>query len=242
MLASALLGESPPALPVRRLVRVAALFGINENRARVALSRMVARGEVVSDGAGTYALTGRLLDRAGRLAVSRAGTTAPYDGSWHVVCVMATGDAPSARRERRASLRAARLAELRDGTWLRPANLDVDLDAALATSVVRFTAEPAEDPVALAASVFDLAGWARRAERLCGELALVDLGGPRSLAVGFERDAEVLRHLQRDPLLPDDLLPRQWPGAELRSRFAAFDAAYRELLGAAHRALTATGR
>ncbi len=242
MLASALLGESPPALPVRRLVRVAALFGINENRARVALSRMAARGEVASDGAGTYALTGRLLDRAGRLAVSRAGTTAPYDGSWHVVCVMATGDAPLERRERRASLRAARLAELRDGTWLRPANLDVVLDAALATSTVRFTAAPAEDPARLAATVFDLAGWARRAEQLCGELELVDLEGPRSLAVGFERDAEVLRHLQRDPLVPDDLLPRPWPGAELRARFAEFDAAYRELLGAAHREVVASGR
>ncbi len=46
VLASALLGEDPPELPVAHLVHLAGLFGINENRARVALSRMVAAGEV----------------------------------------------------------------------------------------------------------------------------------------------------------------------------------------------------
>ena len=75
MLASALLGESPPELSVRRLVRIAGLFGINENQARVALSRMVARGDVSSDGSGTYALAGRLLARAGRLEVARRAAT-----------------------------------------------------------------------------------------------------------------------------------------------------------------------
>ncbi len=239
MLASALLGETPPTLQVRRLVRIAALFGINENRARVALSRMVASGEVRGDGAATYTLTGRLAERAARLAVSRTGTTAPFDGTWVVVVVTATGDAPATRRERRASLRAARLGELRDGTWLRPSNLEVALDEVTAAATVRLTAVPKVDPAALAASVFDLSGWARRAQQLCDDLDVVGLDGPRALADGFERDAEVLRHLQRDPLVPDELLPRHWPGAALRASFDAFDARYRELLGAAHRSVTA---
>ncbi|HEV3328080.1 MAG TPA: PaaX family transcriptional regulator C-terminal domain-containing protein [Acidimicrobiales bacterium] len=242
MLASALLGETPPTLPVRRLVRIAVLFGINENRARVALSRMVASGEVRSDGAGTYTLTGRLLERAGRLAVARTGTTPPFDGNWHLVCVTATGDAPPQRRERRASLRAARLGELRDGTWLRPANLELALDEATLASTVRFTAVPAAEPAALAASVFDLEGWARRASKLCADLDATRLDRPRALADGFERDAEVLRHLQRDPLVPHELLPRRWPGATLRASFEAFDARYRVLLGDAHRSVAAATR
>jgi phenylacetic acid degradation operon negative regulatory protein len=237
VLASALLGETPPTLPVRRLVRIAALFGINENRARVALSRMVTSGEVRGDGAGTYTLIGRLAERAARLAVSRTGTTAPFDGTWVVVVVTATGDAPATRRARRASFRAARLGELRDGTWLRPANLEVALDDATAGATVRLTSVPQLDPAALAASVFDLAGWARRAERLCDELDAVRLDGPRALADGFERDAEVLRHLQRDPLVPLELLASDWPGAALRARFDVFDAAYRDLLGEAHRSI-----
>ena len=36
VLASALLGMDPPELPVAQLVRLTGLFGINENRARVA--------------------------------------------------------------------------------------------------------------------------------------------------------------------------------------------------------------
>lgn len=233
------MGETPPTLPVRRLVRVAAMFGINENRARVALSRLVASGDVVTDGAGTYSLGSRLAARAARLSEARAGTTRPFDGAWHVVAVTALGDEPATRRERRAALRDARLGELREGIWLRPANLEVALDDATSASVTRFIATPAGDATALAASVFDLTGWARRAERLCVELDAVALDGPDALARGFERDAEVLRHLQRDPLLPNALLPRGWPGATLRARFDDFDAAYRGLLRAAHRTAAA---
>jgi phenylacetic acid degradation operon negative regulatory protein len=239
VLASALLGESPPTLPVRRLVRVAALFGINENRARVALSRMAARGEVVGDGRGAYTLTGRLLERAGRLAVARTGAAGPDDGGWHLVVVTASGDDAATRRSRRARLREARLGELRDGTWLRPANLPVVLDAETDRAVTRLRGEPEGDPAALAARLFDLAGWARRAGRLLAALDAVDLTAPRALAEGFERDAEVLRHLQRDPLLPATLLPAGWPGPALRARFDAFDAAYRAVLGDAHRATAA---
>ena len=73
VLASALLGEDPPELPVAHLVHLAGLFGINENRARVALSRMVAAGEATTDGAGRYRLTGHLLDRQGPPDRSRRG-------------------------------------------------------------------------------------------------------------------------------------------------------------------------
>ena len=73
-MASALLGMDPPELPVAQLVRLTGLFGISENRARVALSRMVAGGEATSDGAGHYRLAGHLADRQSRQSASRAGT------------------------------------------------------------------------------------------------------------------------------------------------------------------------
>ena len=62
VMASLLLGRTPPAAPVADLVRWCALFGISENAARVALSRMVERGELTVDDS-TYALAGRLLER-----------------------------------------------------------------------------------------------------------------------------------------------------------------------------------
>src|SRR6202453_1286309 len=77
VLASALLGMDPPELPVAQLVRLTGLFGISANGARVALSRMVAAGEVTTDGSGTYRLTGHLQDRQARQSASRSGATAP---------------------------------------------------------------------------------------------------------------------------------------------------------------------
>lgn len=230
MLASTLLGESPPRLPVAALVRTAALFGINANQARVALSRMAARGEVATDGAGTYALAGRLLDRAARQAQSRAGETSAHDGRWHVVVVTAAGDSARRRRDRRAQLRAARLGELRDGVWTRPCNLAVTLDDEVTAATTRLVAVPEVDEAALAAQVFDLDGWARRARQLIDALAATPLDGAGDLACGFVRSAEVLRHLQRDPLVPAELLDPTWPGDALRRRYDEFDAAFRALL------------
>jgi DNA-binding transcriptional regulator PaaX len=66
VLASALLGMDPPELPVAQLVRLTGLFGISENRARVALSRMVAGGEATSDGTGLYRLAGHLAAAVGQ--------------------------------------------------------------------------------------------------------------------------------------------------------------------------------
>jgi phenylacetic acid degradation operon negative regulatory protein len=53
---------------------------------------------------------------------------------------------------------------------------------------------------------------------------------PADLAPGFELSASVLRHLQADPLLPDELLPAGWPGAGLREQYDGWDAGYRSVL------------
>ena len=71
-LVSALLGEDPPELPVAHLVELAGLFGINPNRARVALSRMVAAGEAVTDGAGSVALGSGVAECGPRASTARA--------------------------------------------------------------------------------------------------------------------------------------------------------------------------
>ena len=230
VLASALLGENPPELPVAHLVHLAGLFGISDNRARVALSRMVAAGEIITDGSGRYRLAGHLLERQGRQIDSRRGDTRRWDGRWRLVVVTTSGRAAEDRVALRKSLTLARLAEPREGVWLRPDNIDLVPDPAGDPQVTMFTVVPDGDPVALAAGLWDLGEWARRARELADRLERLPTTGPADLAPGFELSAAVLRHFQTDPLLPVELLPADWPGPALRDSYDRWDRQYRMVL------------
>ena len=132
---------------------------------------------------------------------------------------------------------------LRDGTWLRPANLPggvlVEAEAIAARAVrVDGPLQGVEGP-ALAARLWDLGGWARTARQLIERLdplqARLDAGDATALADGFVAAAAVLRHLQADPLLPSALVPPRWPGEELRAAQHRFDAAFKAVVRAEHR-------
>jgi phenylacetic acid degradation operon negative regulatory protein len=234
VLLSVLLGTDPPRLPVQLLVRTTELFGIAEGTTRTALSRMAATGEVVADG-GAYALSAdRLLARQARQTASRAARTGPWRGGrWRQAVVVADGRRPAAERAAlRSALTGARLAELREGVWLRPDNVDIpDVDG---SSLRWSTTVPDGDPAALAAELWDLDAWSLQTTALRSRMrALVgrlEAGDRSPLADGFVLSADVLRHLQADPLLPDALLPRRWAGAELRAEYDRYDRAYRAVL------------
>ncbi|HZM53525.1 MAG TPA: PaaX family transcriptional regulator C-terminal domain-containing protein [Acidimicrobiales bacterium] len=232
VLASALLGEEPPELAVAHLVDLVGLFGINENRARVALSRMAAAGEVTTDGSGRYRLAGRLLERKERQGASRLGRTLAWQGTWRMVVVTASGSPAEDRAARRKRLVLARLAEQREGFWLRPDNIDLRPDPAADADLALYSGVPDTDPVRLATALWDLRGWAGRAGDLCIRLDRLPPRGPADLAPGFELSAAVLRHLQADPLLPAELLPPIWPGPTLREAYTQWDRRYRHVLRA----------
>jgi phenylacetic acid degradation operon negative regulatory protein len=234
-MASALLGMDPPELPVAQLVRLCGLFGVSENRSRVALSRMVAAGEASSDGAGRYRLAGHLAARQTRQSASRAGITTEYDGSWWLAVVTTAGSTAEVRSARRRALTYARLAELREGVWMRPANVAVPLPDSLDADVELMTALP-PDAHLLAGRLWDLPGWARYASELLAALEALAPDGPEALAPGFELSAAVLRHLQADPLLPEPLQPADWPGTRLRETYDDWDGRYRTTLRAWSRA------
>jgi phenylacetic acid degradation operon negative regulatory protein len=229
VLASALLGMDPPELPVAQLVRLTGLFGISENRARVALSRMQAAGEATSDGSGRYRLAGHLAQRQSRQSASRSGETSAYAGDWHMAVVTTSGSTAEVRLARRRALTYARLAELREGVWMRPANLAVSMTPELVGDIELMAARPG-DPVRLVSELWDLATWSARAAALRARMAALTPDGPHALAPGFELSAAVLRHLQADPLLPAEFLPQGWPGAALRADYDTWDALYRQTL------------
>jgi phenylacetic acid degradation operon negative regulatory protein len=236
VLASTLLGTRPPRLPVGHLVRAGALFGIAEGTVRTALSRMAAAGEVRAED-GWYRLTGRLVDRQRRQDDSRAAARLPWPGTWWMA-VVRDGRRPAVERAGlRSAAAALRFAELREAVWLRPANLDPDrLPTAaeiLAAQCHRFDVT-AVDGEPRPADLWDLDAWAERARQLQARLdhlvGRLEAGDTGALAPGFVLSADVLRHFQADPLLPDELLLPDWPGAALRHHYDRYDAAFRTLL------------
>lgn len=232
VIASTLLGTEPPRLPGRVLVQVGELFGITEGTIRTALSRMVANGELTSED-GSYQLSGpRLLERQARQSASRRATRHRWHGAWMMAVVVSDRRDASARAELRAALESVRLSELREGVWLRPDNIDVAWPAIVDEQCTIVHARDV-DP-ALVTRLWPLEEWPDRANELrAGMATLVEPlegGDTRALADGFVVSAAVLRHFQADPLLPEELLPRGWPGAALREDYDRFDVAYRALL------------
>ncbi|HEX2040036.1 MAG TPA: PaaX family transcriptional regulator C-terminal domain-containing protein [Acidimicrobiales bacterium] len=223
VLLSTLLGAHPPSLPVRVLVRSGELFGIAEGTVRVALSRMLAAGEVEQED-GRYRLAGRLLERQARQDESRRPAVRRWRGSWVTAVVTAEGRTASGRVALRSLMRDLRMGELREGVWLRPDNLRLVRPAD--GQCTWLASRPEGDPAELAARLWDLGAWAARAEVLRERMRRLRIERPDDLAPGFVLSAAVLRHFQADPLLPDELLPVDWPGAALRQEFEAFDAAF----------------
>lgn len=247
LIASALLGTHPPVLPGRLLVAMAERFGLSGGTARVALSRMVERGELVND-RGTYALAGELLERQERQDQSRGHRVPrPWDGTWEQAVVTATGRSSAERTRLRGALAALGLGELREGVWMRPANLDPDrLPSARSTvneQVSWFRIAEIDPGVAtdLVAGLFDLDGWAATANGIERALrrARDELVRDHDAVVsGFNLASASLRHLVHDPQLPPTLAPDFWPADDLRRAYDDYEQAYQSLLRAFFRSAT----
>ncbi|MBH5333556.1 PaaX domain-containing protein, C- domain protein [Streptomyces pactum] len=221
---STLLGHHPPQLPARALVRVGALFGTAEGTVRTALTRMVAAGDLEHH-RGVYRLTDRLLARQARQDDSRAPRTRRWHGGWEIAVVTSERRPAAERGALRSAMAELRMAELREGTWLRPDNLVRARPAAAAEQCTWLTGGPEDDPAALAGRLWDLDGWARQARAL-----LTGMDRAPGPAERFAVAAAILRLLLTDPVLPARLLPADWPGAELRARYDDFERELRALL------------
>ena len=215
---SVLLGAHPPEAPGSWIVRWGRGVGISEPAVRVALTRMVAAGDLDRQDS-TYRLSERLLARQRRQDHALELRAGGWDGTWHVAVVTAVGADAARRADVRQRMVADRFAELREGVWTRPANLGWRPSADLAPSLELLDATPERPGAELAAALFDLDGWASTALDLSAALA-----ASGDLAERIAVAAAIVRHLVTDPLLPTELLPADWPGQGLHSTYAAFRA------------------
>jgi phenylacetic acid degradation operon negative regulatory protein len=212
-----LLGAEVPRLTTRELVAAASVVGFAEPTVRVALSRMAAAGDVVRDDDGAYCLSERLVVRQRRQEEAAHPSLRAWDGTWELVAVTTAGRTASDRADLRAALADLRLAELREGLWTRPANLDLAWPNAVVEVCERFTgATPAAEPESLCARLWDLDAWAATAR------GLLDATATDDPVLRFTACATSGRHLLTDPVLPPSLLPDDWPGDALRASHVAY--------------------
>ncbi|HET6915687.1 MAG TPA: PaaX family transcriptional regulator C-terminal domain-containing protein [Acidimicrobiales bacterium] len=224
---SVLLGTHPPHLPVRTLVRTAELFGITEGTTRVALSRLCADGDVVAEDRG-YRLTARLLARQRRQDEGHHPETKSWEGQWEIAIAAPNVRSAAERLALGNELVALRLAELRQGVWIRPANLtrqwpeDLDGRALQFLGAATFGFGSLSE---LAAALWDLDAWGRRAADL-----VTAMRRTHDRAQRFMLATAMVRHFADDPVLPEALLPDGWPGADLRQAYADYETELAEML------------
>lgn len=212
---SVLLGAHPAWATASDLIRLTADFGIKETTLRVALTRMVGAGDLIRSADG-YRLSDRLLARQSRQDEAMRPPTRTWDGDWHVVIVTSVGADARTRAAQRANMYRKRFGELREGVWMRPDNLDLDLEPDVADRVRVLKARD-DEPEQLVAELWDLPAWVKAGNKLLDEMAeACDIPGRFVVA------AAIVRHLLTDPMLPDELLPDDWPGARLRSVYHDF--------------------
>ncbi len=230
IVASTLLGTHPPELPGRLLVAFAAEFGVDTGATRVALTRMVGHGELERVDGGRYRLAGDLLARQERQELGLGGPERPWTGDWEQAVVRSGRRSPKDRASLRRAAEHLGLGELRDGVWLRPANLDPGRlpgdRAVLAAQADLLVARPVEQPAELVARVFDLQPWHERAAELVaamdGGTAALERGDDGALVDGFVLAASVVRHLVADPRIPEELEPAGWGARHLRAVYADY--------------------
>ena len=210
---SVLLGAPKGQLPVRAILATGQMCGITPSTMRVALSRLVAAGELSTQD-GVYTLSPHHNERLRAQDRDIAPDFRPWDGAWELVAVIETGRDAADRARLRADLTRARLAELREGVWMRPANLSRPIfsDAHTTSMLARPT-----DPGFLVQALWDLESWAQTGRELLDESSGPELDGHRFAAV-----TALVRHLLSDPALPPELTPSDWPAAAMRAAYAEY--------------------
>ncbi len=212
---SVLLGAHPAWATASELISLTTDFGIKETTLRVALTRMVSAGDLIRSADG-YRLSDRLLARQRRQDEAMRPRTRVWSGHWHLVIVTSVGTDPRTRAALRNTMYDMRFAELREGVWMRPDNLNLELAADVAARVRVLQARD-DAPATLAGQLWDLTEWAGVGHRL-----LEEFGQATDMPGRFVAAAAMVRHLSTDPILPDELLPADWPGARLRAAYHDF--------------------
>jgi len=219
------------------LFRLLAPFGINERLARTSVFRLARDGWLVGEAVGRRSRYRLTAEGARRFAQAYQRVYTPpsrqWDGNWEFVLAPSEAARPGARRALRDELAWEGFGTFAAGAYGRPARDDSALPRIIAaldleSAVTVFTGRDARDGCAVALANRVREAWAigaleadyqRFFARFAGVTnALRDLDAQardpeqafivRTLLVHAYRRVRL-----RDPQLPTELLPADWPGA-----------------------------
>jgi len=238
-------------IPSTALVRLLAEFGVSEQGARSALSRLVARGLLARSRRGRrtfYGLTDRgltLLDEGAKRIFGFGVERPRWDGTWSLVAFSVAEADRDRRHLLRTRLRWLTFAPLYPGLWISPhphleeaanvlAELGID-NMTLFKGIVpswgsrRASFLSAWDLESLGASYTH---FLKRFRPLQARLRAGRLAASEALVTRTRLMDEWRRFPREDPDLPDEFLPPEWPRREARE---LFDQLFRDLGPAADR-------
>jgi len=224
------------AARTQALVELLEVFGVGEPTARIVLARMRKEGWFATRREGrqvVYTLTERswqLLDQGRPRIFNRVREQ--WDGRWRMV-IYAGAEEDRAERERlRRALSWLGFGPLATATWISPHDRLDQVEQVLAEgSAIRVDlltcrARSRVTDLDMVERCWDLDTLGRDYQDLVGRLQalpseLVTLPGPDALRLRIELVADYRHFPFRDPDLPGELLPDDWPGEQAHRLFVA---------------------
>jgi phenylacetic acid degradation operon negative regulatory protein len=220
------------------LVELLEVFGVGEPTARIVLARMRKEGWFATHREGrqvVWTLTGKswqLLDE-GRTRIFRRAD-GPWDGQWRMV-IYAGAEQDRAERERlRRTLSWLGFGPLATATWISPHDrLDrveqaLSEDSAVRLDLLTCRTRSRSTDLDMVDRCWDLKTLGRDYEDLVARLEalppageLAALPGPDALRLRIQLVAAYRHFPFRDPDLPVELLPGDWPGRRAHELFVA---------------------
>jgi phenylacetic acid degradation operon negative regulatory protein len=216
----------PREMSVQGITGVGIALGFTEQSLRMALTRLVVQSVAANIGRGRYRLSpsGEAMRNEVRKWRHLDDLAKPWSGAWIGVfdASVPRSDRAALRRHERA-MRLRGFRELQSGLWIRPANLR-DSIAELRehlralglhpTALVVGLADLDDDARAKATSLWDTAAMLATYRALADELIAskgklerlpLDTAAAESMVLG----RDVIRHINLDPVLPQELMPQR---------------------------------
>ncbi|MEU7898700.1 PaaX family transcriptional regulator C-terminal domain-containing protein [Nonomuraea sp. NPDC049152] len=246
VLVEALISEDG-TVDAAELYDVAALLGMSDQQVRLCVKRLVAEGRFTHEGRGRKAVL-RATARTERSlapdvafvrhAYQQDAGLAPWDGTWHLVAFAVPERSRQARDALRETLGRLGGAALQGGLYVSANAWEPYVEEAarelgvldhltFATTAMLRRGEEA-DPVALARALWPQEELAARYHHLLDVIrprldrltAANPLAPEQVVVIAIELATAFTHAMEPDPLLPPELLPQPWPGAQARELFA----------------------